>query len=593
MIDDSARVAVIVPVLNGRDFIAACLNSVRAQRVDCQVIVVDDGSADGSAELVERDFPDVTLLRNAANLGFASSVNAGLRAAKDSDYALVLNQDTELSTDCVSQLIDAFAALPGAGIVGCKILCPDGVTLQHCGGWLRQPGAFGEHYGRDETDQGQYDTAREVEYVTGAALMLSRAALDVLGGLETRLSRAYYEDTDLCFRARAAGFEVWYWPWARLTHFEHSSFAELNYQRQLYVHSGRIGFALRHLTPVELMAFADAEPKACAADGYLDDVLARSRAYLSHLVNLDVARRSRDAIYAQAPSMRTRDEVWEVIIQRLLLARETALQRSFELLAISPPPQPIRLPETRIHDSITSASQAWAEPWIADGEALPPLEIQPSAAPEATETPGGQEAIDPSPAEVESKLRLREFRFTSPVPVIGGLIAALRRAWHSVAGRWALQDAMRQQSDVNRLLASAMRALAAQQSTLATRHAALATEHAALATEHAALNARHATLESRHLALERNFRQSITHQSHAMRGIAETMGALEASLDRQRVDNTNLAGALADQVNVSHATLAAQLSTQQMRYDALLREITRHENDLIENALGERGSAAS
>ena len=78
-----------------------------------------------------------------------------------------------------------------------------------------------------------------------------------------------------------------------------------------------------------------------------------------------------------------------------------------------------------------------------------------------------------------------------------------------------------------------------------------------------------------------------------MRGIAETMGALEASLDRQRVDNTNLAGALADQVNVSHATLAAQLSTQQARYDALLREITRHENDLIENALGERGSAAS
>jgi GT2 family glycosyltransferase len=584
MIDDSARVAVIVPVLNGRDFIAACLNSVRAQRVAGRVLVIDDASTDGSAELVERNFPDVTLLRNAANLGFASAVNAGVRHTQDSEYVLVLNQDTELGADCVGQLLDAFAALPGAGIVGCKILCPDGVTLQHCGGWLRQPGAFGEHFGRDETDQGQYDLPREVEYVTGAALMLSRAALDVLGGLETRLSRAYYEDTDLCFRARAAGFEVWYWPWARLTHFEHSSFSELNYQRQLYVHSGRIGFALRHLTPVELTAFGDAEPKACAADGLLDDVLARSRAYLSHLVNLDVVRRSRETIYSRTPSMSTGDEVWEVIIQRLLLAREVALQRSFEILAISPPPLPIRLPETPAPDSIGAASAPQAGPWIADEEApsaLEQIEAELVPAPEVSDipTPAGLDTILSSLEELEPKLRLREFRFSSRAPVIGGLIAAVRRAWHGVAGRWAMLDTLQQQSEVNRELASATRTLASQ--------------HAALAARHFELNARHAALETRHFALDRNFRQWIAYQTDAMRGLSATMRSLEVLLGAQRAESANLARAMTDQLNANLDAITAQVSSQQVRYDALLREITRHENDLIEYALGERRGSAT
>jgi len=592
MIDDSASVAVIVPVLNGRDFIAACLNSVRAQRVHCRVIVVDDASTDGSAELIQQGFPEVTLLRNPANLGFASAVNAGLRHALDSDHVLVLNQDTELDADCVSQLLDAFAALPGAGIIGCKILCPDGVTLQHAGGWLRQPGAFGEHFGRDETDHGQYDVPREVEYATGAAMMLSRSALDALGGLETRLSRAYYEDTDLCFRARAAGFEVWYWPWARLTHVEHSSFAELNYQRHLYVHSGRIGFALRHLTPDALLAFAEAEPRACAVDGLLDDVLARSRAYLAHLVSLGASRRARDAIYAREPEMRAGEAVWELIIQRLLLAREAALQRAFEILAVSPPPLAIYLPVLPAHDPISPASDTWAEPPPLEEATLPPLggtETQPILAPPAApeiQKPDGPEQIDAALAEVEPKLRLREFRFSSPVPVIGGLIAAMRRAWHGVAGRWALQDAMRQQSDVNRALAAATRALA-------TRLASLSSEHAALDARHTALEIRHLALESRHLAFERAFGQWMTHQTNGLRGAAQTMGSLQAALDAHRAENAHLAQAIADQVNANHATMAAQLTTQQTRYDALLLEMTRHENDLIEFALGERGNATT
>jgi len=622
MPDNPVRVAVVIPVFNGSGFLGDCLESIRAQSVACSVIAIDDASTDDSAALIAHRFPEVALMRNPVNLGFAATVNLGLQRAADADFVLVLNQDTTLEPNCVAQLIEAFGTLPGAGIVGCKIYYPDGKTVQHQGGWLRRPGAFGEHFGRGEPESAEQDAPREVEFVTGAAIMLSRAALETLGGLDTRLSAAYFEDTDLCFRARAAGLGVWYWPGARLAHFEGSSIPKFSYLQHVYFHTGRIGFALRHWPPEELLAFARAEQETSAGSGSLDDVLARSRAYLAHLANLAEAKRARDHIYADAPNMRASESVWAEVTQHLLDARESALKRAFEFLEIAPSPEPIQLPEPTVE-----ATGAWqTDPLAGDPAAerrhvelitidpaiplsVPPIQLQsllrpaPSTPPIREPSEEGSAAL----AALEPILDLREFEFSSRVPVLGGLIAAIRRAWHGMSGRWALLHATRQQSAVNHQLVAAMSGFAAQLATFERERLDQATDAARATLELTdAVNRQVASLAdgaNRQAALladavnrqTGHFAELIGAQAAdgaALRAaLAEISSALGAALGRQRAETALAARALTEQLNERISSISAQLASQQARYDALFQETTRHENDLIRNIMRERGDA--
>lgn len=590
MSDNPVRVAVVIPVFNGSGFIGDCLESVRAQSVACSVIAVDDASTDDSAALIAQRFPDVALMRNPINLGFAATVNLGLQRANDADFVFVLNQDTVLDQACIARLIDAFGALPGAGVMGCKILYPDGKTVQHRGGWLRRPGAFGEHFGRGEPESAGQDTPREVEFVTGAAIMLSRAALQILGGLDTRLSTAYFEDTDLCFRARAAGLGVWYWPGAQLTHFEGSSIPKFSYQQHVYFHTGRTGFALRHWPPEDLVAFARGEQEASAGSGSLDDVLARSRAYLTHLSNLSEARRARDQIYAVAPNMRASESIWAEVTQRLLDARESALKRACEFLEIPSAGQPIELPGEAgpatepIRRPATAAAQ--------DAPVRPRLQLHPLPAPPAPRAVPGSEAADSALAALEPGLRLREYAFTSRVPVLGSLIAGFRHAWHSISGRWALQHLARQQSDVNQRIAGVLRGLAAGLTRLERAHAEQASAQAdAIRGLADAVNRQTAELAD---ALDAQGATQAT-ESAALRAslaaLAETSDAFGEALAKQRRDTSHTAVALTAQLNGRLNSISAQLASQQARYDALFREATRHENDLIRNIMRGRGAA--
>jgi GT2 family glycosyltransferase len=616
MSDNPVSVAVVVPVFNGSGFIGDCLESVRAQSVACSVIIVDDASTDDSAALIAQRFPEVALIRNPVNLGFAATVNLGLQRANAADFVFVLNQDTVLDQACVARLIDAFGALPGAGIMGCKILYPDGETVQHGGGWLRRPGAFGEHFGRGEPVSAGQDAPREVEFVTGAAIMLSRAALQVLGGLDTRLSTAYYEDTDLCFRARAAGLGVWYWPGAQLTHFEGSSIPKFSYQQHVYFHTGRTGFALRHWPPEDLVAFAWGEKEASAGSGSLDDVLARSRAYLTHLSNLAEARRVRDQIYAGAPKMRAGESVWAEVTQRLLDARESALKRAFEFLEITPSPAPIQIPkpeaeatgpqheDPRAEDP--AAERSPGKPIATDLAAplsLPPIQLQSVPRPPTTSIPAPSGSSGPALAAQKPTLDLREFEFSSRVPVLGGLIAAIRRVWHGVSGRWALLHATRQQTLINHWLAAALDGLAVQLATLERERleqtAATASATLELVDEvnrQARLLADAVDRQTARLADALAAQGAIqAAESAALRAslsaLAETSDAFGEALAKQRRDTAEAAGALTAQLNGRLSSISAQLASQQARYDALFREATRHENDLIRNLMRGRGAA--
>ncbi|MBA3943692.1 MAG: glycosyltransferase family 2 protein [Herpetosiphonaceae bacterium] len=292
------NVAVIILAWNGHAFLPDCLTAVLAQ--DCparfDVLVVDNASSDGSIDLVRTQFPQVAVMENHHNLGFAGGNNVGLRALLAGvapspcdvvpDIVVLLNQDTIVAPNWLAELVAVFERRPQAGIVGCKIFFPGTQTLQHAGGTIQWPVGTGLHRGTGEQDHGQYDTEVVLDYVTGAALALRSPVLQQIGLLDEGFSPAYYEDTDLCYRARAAGFEVVYAPRAQLQHHEGTSLQAQSPAHQRAYHRNRLRFVLKHAPlPVLTEAFAPAEEEEMRRWG-LTNSQPRKQAYLDAILAL-------------------------------------------------------------------------------------------------------------------------------------------------------------------------------------------------------------------------------------------------------------------------------------------------------------------
>ncbi|WP_415209054.1 glycosyltransferase [Rudaea sp.] len=213
------KASIVIPVYNKIEYTVACLRSLAEHAADAafEVIVVDDGSSDATpAQLAQ--IAGIRALRNERNLGFIGSCNAGAAQARG-EYVLFLNNDTVVTHRWLDALIACFAEEPDAGLVGAKLVYPDG-RLQEAGGIVFRDGS-GWNYGRfDDPNDPRYGYRREADYVSGAAIMLPRALFERLGGFDTRYAPAYYEDTDLAFAVRAAGKKVFYEPRAVVVHFE-------------------------------------------------------------------------------------------------------------------------------------------------------------------------------------------------------------------------------------------------------------------------------------------------------------------------------------------------------------------------------------
>ncbi len=246
-------VSVVIVTYNSRDDVSGCLDALlESDHRDLEVIVVDNASGDGTAELVAASFPSVRLIRNATNLGFAAGNNLGFRAARG-DILLVLNPDVRLRPDALRGLVTAFAQDPLLGVAGCKLLFPDGRTVQHAGGVVEYPLATARHRGYGEPDNGQWDEPAEVPFVTGAALALRREALRAAGGFDPGFFPVYYEDTDLCYRARAAGWRVVYVPAAVGLHRTSASLDQASPTYFTYYHMSRLRFVLKHYSTQQLI----------------------------------------------------------------------------------------------------------------------------------------------------------------------------------------------------------------------------------------------------------------------------------------------------------------------------------------------------
>lgn len=213
------RVSVIVPVYGKIAYTLHCLRSIQKSKpaTSYEVIVIDDCSVDRTGELLAL-VRGIRIIRNETNLGFLHNCNKAAATARG-EYLLFLNNDTEVQPGWLDELHDTFAAIPAAGLVGSKLVYPDGL-LQEAGGVIWQDGT-GTNYGRgDDANRPEYNFLRDADYCSGASIMVPRALFAQLGGFDSRYAPAYYEDTDLAFAVRKAGYRVLYQPFSRVIHYE-------------------------------------------------------------------------------------------------------------------------------------------------------------------------------------------------------------------------------------------------------------------------------------------------------------------------------------------------------------------------------------
>lgn len=264
------RTSVIVVSWNGEAHLADCLNAVLAQLgPDDEIIVVDNGSVDGSVELVRERYVQVHLIENGRNLGYAGGCNVGLGAARGT-YLMLVSQDVTVEEGWLEAMLMALAS-PDVGIVGCRLLYPDG-TIQHAGGCLSYPLAHMNHDGHRGRDEGQWDETREVDCVVDAALGLKRELLDRIGLLDEGFFPAFYETADLCYRARAAGYRAIYAPATVGVHRQTRTIEREGIEYNRWMGRGRLRFILKHYTVKQ----------------FRDDFVPAERSWLSSLPDLDM-----------------------------------------------------------------------------------------------------------------------------------------------------------------------------------------------------------------------------------------------------------------------------------------------------------------
>lgn len=212
-------VSVIIPVYNQVHYTYACLQSILEFTKDLpyEIIIADDVSTDATAEL-ERYVENVVICRNEQNQGFLKNCNQAAKSAKGS-YIMFLNNDTKVTENWLQSLVDLIASDETIGMVGSKLVYPDG-RLQEAGGIIWSDGS-GWNYGRlDNPEKPEYNYVKEVDYISGAAILLSKNLWEQIGGFDTRYAPAYCEDSDLAFEVRKAGYRVVYQPKSVVIHFE-------------------------------------------------------------------------------------------------------------------------------------------------------------------------------------------------------------------------------------------------------------------------------------------------------------------------------------------------------------------------------------
>ncbi|MBC8165045.1 MAG: glycosyltransferase family 2 protein [Bryobacteraceae bacterium] len=248
-------VTVVVVNWNRRDFLLCCLRSLAVQRgVEFEVIVIDNGSEDGSpeaAEALQQCFRGgLQVIRNNTNRGFCGANNQGIAIARG-QYIALLNNDAEADPEWLSSMTAAIADRTQTGMVACKILVYEDPTKIDKAGHLIWPDGQNRGRGTGETDRGQYDREEPVLWPDGCAALYRAQMLDEIGGFDEDLF-AYGDDAELGLRARIAGWQCIYTPAAVVRHHRGATLGVRSSRRIELIERNRILLAVRHF-PLSLL----------------------------------------------------------------------------------------------------------------------------------------------------------------------------------------------------------------------------------------------------------------------------------------------------------------------------------------------------
>ena len=234
--------SIVVVNWNTREFLCACIRSIYAtlDAISFEIIVVDNASHDGSAEMVSSDFPEVLLVRNDENVGFAAANNIGLRRARG-EFVMLLNPDTALCPGSVHRMLDFAKSRPDVGMVGPKLVSSDGslqINGQRFPTFLREVMCLTRlsrvfrryHDSRLAWCREDFDINAEVDALAGACMLVRKAVVDTVGLLDEAFF-LYYEDTDWCCRIKKAGWKIWYLGGAQVVHVWAQSAAKFGFPR--------------------------------------------------------------------------------------------------------------------------------------------------------------------------------------------------------------------------------------------------------------------------------------------------------------------------------------------------------------------------
>jgi len=223
--------SIIIVNYNVEHHLRECLQSIyrNTKGISLEIIIVDNNSTDGSVDMVKSEFPEVKLIENCQNLGFAKGANQGLRENKGR-YILLLNPDTIVLPNALDKMVEFMDENPRTGALGCKLLYPDGSLQPSCRSFPTLITAFFENTGLEKffpknklvakykMGYWDYNDLREVDQPMGSALMIRREVIEQVGLLDERFYM-FFEEVDLCFRVKKRGWKIYFTPSVQIIHY--------------------------------------------------------------------------------------------------------------------------------------------------------------------------------------------------------------------------------------------------------------------------------------------------------------------------------------------------------------------------------------
>lgn len=252
------KVSIVIICWNDHKVIFDCLKSIFEQqcRFECEVIVSDNGSTDGAPERIRKEYPQVRIVANGNNLGFAKGNNAGIKVASG-EYVLILNPDTIVHENTLQRWLKYADSHPEAGAFGCRVLNPDGsyqtparplptlrgAVIAALG--LRWLGRLSAKYHADTYPGFEGDTERPIGMQSGCCILVRGPLLTKLGGFDERFFY-HFEETDLCKRTWESGCPILYFPDAVITHLGGQSVGRFPIRFALETNRGRYRYFYKH-----------------------------------------------------------------------------------------------------------------------------------------------------------------------------------------------------------------------------------------------------------------------------------------------------------------------------------------------------------